>query len=380
MLDRIRDGESAVLVLRGAAGIGKTALMHYCARQASGCRVAQVAGVESELEMPFAALQQLCAPMLGDLTSLPAPQQQALRVAFGLTAGNPPDRFMVGLAALGLVAEVAAERPLVCLIDDAQWLDEASGQVLAFVGRRLLAEHILLLLSVRETDDERLFPVLPTLTLEGLVEEDARALLGAAVPGHLDQKVRDRIVAETGGNPLALLELPRGMSPAELAGGFGDAPSRLRPRSHREALCAACQGPGGADTATDSSGRGRSHRGCHTPLGVRRRRWACPTVQAIAAESDQLLEIGTRVHFRHPLVRSAVYAAAAPEDRRAAHLALGRRDRCPRRSPTSGLAPGRCCRRTRRSARFSARTNGRHSYNPGPDWLPPPRFSSVRWS
>ena len=142
MLDRARGGESAVLVLRGEAGIGKTALMHYCARQASGCRVAQVAGVESELEMPFAALHQLCLPMLGEIAALPEPQEQALRVAFGLAAGNPPDRFMVGLAVLGLLAEVAAKRPLVCLIDDAQWLDEASCQVLGFVGRRLLAEAV----------------------------------------------------------------------------------------------------------------------------------------------------------------------------------------------------------------------------------------------
>ena len=321
MLDRIRDGESAVLVLRGAAGIGKTALMHYCARQASGCRVAQIAGVESELEMPFAALQQLCAPMLGDLTSLPTPQQQALRVAFGLAAGNPPDRFMVGLAALGLVAEVAAKRPLVCLIDDAQWLDEASGQILAFVGRRLLAEPILLLLSVRETDDERLFPVLPTLTLEGLIEEDARALLRAAVPGHLDQKVRDRIVAETGGNPLALLELPRGMSPAELAGGFG-VPRRDSVPGHIEKHYARRVRALAEPTqrlillaAADPTGDATLLWAAAQTLGV-------PRGAAIAAESEQLLEIGTRVRFRHPLVRSAVYAAAAPEDRRAAHLAL----------------------------------------------------------
>ena len=142
MLDRARGGESAVLVIRGEAGIGKTALMHYCLRQASGCRVAQVAGVESELEMPFAALHQLCLPMLGEIAALPEPQEQALRVAFGLAAGNPPDRFMVGLAVLGLLAEVAAKRPLVCLIDDAQWLDEASCHVLGFVGRRLLAEAV----------------------------------------------------------------------------------------------------------------------------------------------------------------------------------------------------------------------------------------------
>jgi AAA ATPase domain len=151
MLDRVRDSESAVLVIRGDAGIGKTALLRYCARHASGYRVAQIAGVESELEMPFAALHQLCAPMRSELAALPEPQQQALRVAFGFSTGNPPDLFVVGLAALGLLAEVGAKRPLVCLVDDAQWLDEPSCRVLAFVGRRLLAEAVLLLLAVRQT-------------------------------------------------------------------------------------------------------------------------------------------------------------------------------------------------------------------------------------
>ena len=221
MLDSVREGASAVLVIRGEAGIGKTALMQYCARQASGCRVTQIAGVESELEMPLAAVHQLCAPMLDHLGALPEPQQQALRVALGAEAGNAPDRFVVGLAVLGLLTEVAAARPLVCLVDDAQWLDEPSRQILGFVGRRLLAEPVLLLLSVREAGEEQLFPALTSLTLEGLAEEDARALVTAAVPGHLDERVRERIVAETAGNPLRLLELPREMSQAELAGGFG---------------------------------------------------------------------------------------------------------------------------------------------------------------
>ena len=221
MLDSVREGASAVLVIRGEAGIGKTALMQYCARQASGCRVAQIAGVESELEMPLAAVHQLCAPMLDHLGALPEPQQQALRVALGAEAGNAPDRFVVGLAVLGLLTEVAAARPLVCLVDDAQWLDEPSRQIFGFVGRRLLAEPVLLLLAVRETGEEQLFPALSSLTLEGLAEEDARALVTAAVPGHLDERVRERIVDETAGNPLRLLELPRAMSPAELAGGFG---------------------------------------------------------------------------------------------------------------------------------------------------------------
>jgi DNA-binding CsgD family transcriptional regulator/tetratricopeptide (TPR) repeat protein len=321
MLDSARDGQSAVLVIRGEAGIGKTALMQYCARQASGCQVAQIAAVESELEMPFAALHQLCSPMLGNnLDALPTPQQQALRVAFGLERGNPSDRFVVGLAVLGLLAEVGAKRPLVCLVDDAQWLDEPSRQVLGFVGRRLLAEAVVLLLAVRETGDEQLFP-LPTTTLEGLTEDDARALLMAAVPGHLDDRVRDRIVAETQGNPLGLIELPRGMSPGDLAGGFA-APRtgtmaghiedhylrriRALPEPTQRLLRLAAADPTGDATLL--------WRAAQT-LGVTRS-------AAAAAESEQLLAIDSRVRFRHPLVRSAAYAAGSPEDRRDAHVAL----------------------------------------------------------
>jgi DNA-binding CsgD family transcriptional regulator/tetratricopeptide (TPR) repeat protein len=321
MLDRVREGESAVLVMRGEAGIGKTALLRYCARQASSCRVAQIAGVASELEMPFAALHQLCAPMLADLPALPEPQQQALRVAFGLSTGNPPDLFMVGLAALGLLAEAAAKRPLACLVDDAQWLDEPSRRVLAFVGRRLLAEAILLLLAVREAGDERLFPALPTLPLGGLTDEDAQALLVAAVPGHLDDQVRDRIVAETGGNPLALLELARGLSKAELAGGFGEADPNMvavQTEDHYVRHVRALSGPTQRLTmlaAADPTGDATLVWRAAETLGV-------PRSQAVAAEAAQLVEIGSQVHFRHPLVRSAAYAAAAPEDRRAAHLAL----------------------------------------------------------
>src|SRR5690242_6821778 len=210
LLDRVRGGESAVLVIRGEAGIGKTALMRYCARQASGCRLVQVAGVESEMELPFAALHQLCGPLLGGLDALPEPQQRALRVAFGLAAGTAADLFMVGLAVLSLLAENAAARPLVCMVDDAQWLDEASSQVLGFVGRRLLTESVLLLFAARDAAGEQILSDLPTLTVEGLTTEDARALLTAAVPGHLDERVRDRIVAETQGNRWGCWSWPGG--------------------------------------------------------------------------------------------------------------------------------------------------------------------------
>jgi DNA-binding CsgD family transcriptional regulator len=322
LLGRVRAGESAVLAIRGEAGIGKTALMHYCARQASGCRLVQIGGVEFEMELPFAALHQLCAPMLSSLGALPEPQQRALRVAFGLAAEPAPDRFVLGLAVLSLLAENAAARPLVCLVDDAQWLDDASSQVLSFVARRLLAEPIGLLFAVREAAGERLFPGLPALTVEGLTDEDARALLTAAVPGHVDQRVCDRIVAETGGNPLGLLELARGMSEAELAGGFAgppmasSLPSRLEhhylqrvqalPEPTQRLMLLAAADPTGDATllwrAAPTLGLGRD--------------------AAAAADADQLLQIGSRVRFRHPLVRSAAYTAGSPEDRRAAHLTL----------------------------------------------------------
>jgi DNA-binding CsgD family transcriptional regulator len=321
LLDRVRGGESAVLVIRGEAGIGKTALMRYCARQAAGCQLARIDGVESEMALPLAALHQLCAPMLTSLGALPKPQQHALRVAFGLAAEPAPDRFVLGLAVLSLLAERAAARPLVCLVDDAQWLDEASSQVLGFVGRRLQAEPVGLLLAVREAAGEGLFPGLPALTLHGLTDEDARALLTAAVPGHLDQRVRDRIVAETGGNPLGLLELAAGMAEAELAGGFaGPRPAslpgqlqdhylhrvRLLPGPARQLILLAAADPTGDATllwrAAQTLGLGPD--------------------AAAAARAEQLLDVGSRVRFRHPLVRSAAYEAGSPEDRRAAHLAL----------------------------------------------------------
>src|SRR3954449_881534 len=201
LLDNVRTGQSAVLVIRGEPGVGKTALLHYCARQAAGFRVARVAGVESEMELPFAGLHQLCAPMLGRLDALPEPQQAALCVALGLASGAAPDRFLVALAALSLLSDVAAERPLLCLVDDAQWLDAASGQVLGFVARRLLAESVAVVLAVRDPTDEPELAGLPDLVLGGLADADARALLATVIPGRLDARVRDRLVAEARGNP-----------------------------------------------------------------------------------------------------------------------------------------------------------------------------------
>src|SRR3954452_10095585 len=211
LLANVRGGQSAVLVIRGEAGIGKTALLRHAARQAaSGFRVSQIAGVEAEMELPFAGLHQLCAPMLARLDDLPEPQQRALSVALGLSSGDAPDRFLVALATLSLLAEVAEERPLLCLVDDAQWLDGASRQVLGFVARRLLAESVAMVFAVRAPTDERELLGLPELRLAGLPDNDARALLATVLPGRLDERGRDRLIAETCGNPLAILELPRG--------------------------------------------------------------------------------------------------------------------------------------------------------------------------
>jgi hypothetical protein len=217
----VRAGQSRVLVLRGEPGVGKSALLRHLSTAAQACRIARAAGVESEMELAFAGLHALCAPMLGNLARLPEPQRAALSTAFGLSAGPPPDRFLVGLAVLTLLADAAEEQPLVCLIDDAHWLDRVSAQTLAFVARRLLAERVGLVFALRDSPDDEVFDGLPELVIEGLAADKARLLLDAAIPGPLDERVKARILGEAAGNPLALIELPRGLTPAELAGGFG---------------------------------------------------------------------------------------------------------------------------------------------------------------
>src|SRR5579872_4824637 len=225
VLDRLvaemRAGHSRVLVLRGEAGIGKTALLEYLSAAAEGCRIARAAGVESEMELAFAGLHALCAPMLGRLGHIPAPQRDALKTAFGMSAGPPPDRFLVGLAVLSLLVDAAEEQALVCIVDDAQWLDRVSVQTLAFVARRLLAERVGLVFGLRESGGEHQLEGLPELVIEGLAAADARRLLDLTIPGPLDARVRNRILGEAGGNPLALLELPPGRKPIAVAGGFG---------------------------------------------------------------------------------------------------------------------------------------------------------------
>jgi hypothetical protein len=219
LIDAVRAGESRALVLAGEPGVGKTALLDFLAGRATGCRVVRATGVQSEMELAFAGLHQLCAAMLDRLGRLPVPQGEALRTAFGLSAGPAPDRFLVGLAVLSLLSDVAGEQPLVCLVDDEQWLDRASAQALGFVARRLATESVGLVFAARIPGEE--LAGLPELVVGGLPDAHARALLDSVLTGPLDERVRDQIVAETRGNPLALLELVWGLSPAELAGGFG---------------------------------------------------------------------------------------------------------------------------------------------------------------
>jgi predicted ATPase len=219
LLEAARRGEGGVLVVHGEPGVGKTALLEYAVEAAREFRVARTAGIEGEMELPFAALQQLCSPLLALMERLPDHQREALAVAFGLSAGEAPNRFLVGLAVLGVLSEAAEEQPLLCVVDDAQWLDRASSRALAFVARRLLAEEIAIVFAAREPRDA--LAELPGVWVEGLGDRDARALLGSVLPYRLDQPVRERIIAETRGNPLALLELPRGSTPSQLAGGFG---------------------------------------------------------------------------------------------------------------------------------------------------------------
>ena len=319
LLEAVRGGQSGVLVVAGEPGVGKTALLEYAIESASGFRVARTVGVEGEMELAFAALQQLCAPMLDRLGRLPAPQRGALGVAFGVSAGDAPDRFLVGLAVLSLLSEVADEQPLLCVVDDAQWLDRASAQALVFVARRLMAESVALVFATREPSEE--LRGLPDLLVQGLRDSDARALLGSVLRGPLDELVRDRFVAETRGNPLALLELPRGLTPAELAGGFGlpVAPAlsgrieesfrrRLAPlpaTTRRLLLVAAAEPIGEPALLWRAAER----------LGI-------DASAADATEAEGLFEVGARVTFRHPLVRSAVYRAASPQERREVHRAL----------------------------------------------------------
>ena len=318
LLAGARAGESGVLILSGEPGVGKTALLEYAIESATDMTLLRAAGVQSEMELPFAALHQLCAPLLGALDRLPDPQSEALRTTFGLERGTVPDRFFVGLAVLGLLSDAADHGPLLCVVDDGQWLDRASAETFAFVARRLLAERVVMLFATNEAVKT---VGLPELALEGLADADAFELLASVVPGRLDDRVAARLVAETQGNPLALLELPRGLAASELAGGFG-LPSalslqgrieesfrqrlELMPGDTQKLLLLAAAEPVGDPALLMRAAR---------ELGI-------PEAAAGVAESEGLLRLDGAVMFRHPLVRSVVYRSADPSERREVHRAL----------------------------------------------------------
>ena len=318
LIDDIRRGESRSLVLTGEPGIGKTALLEYLAESASDLVVLRAVGVECEMELAYASLHQLCAPLLDALPRLPVPQREGLRIVFGLSAGAAPDRFLVAIAVLTLLSEVAEERPLLCVVDDAQWLDHASAQTLAFVARRLLAEPVGLVYAAREPGEQ--LRDLPALEVGGLRDADARALLQSVVPFRLDEQVGDGIVAETRGNPLALLELPRGLTAAELV-GFGTRAASPLPGTIEESFRRRLD-------ALPDDARRLLLVAAADPLGEPVLVWRAADLLGIAtgaavppAEAG-LCEFGDRVRFRHPLVRTAAYGAGSAEERRRAHAAI----------------------------------------------------------
>jgi DNA-binding CsgD family transcriptional regulator len=320
LVSQARSGTGQALVLRGEAGVGKTALLEYVSGAAADFRIVHVAGVQTDMELAFAGLQQMCAPLMRHAETLAAPQRQALAVAFGYGTGPTPDRFLVGLAVLGLLASAADDQPLLCLIDDAQWLDQASVQTLAFVARRLLAERVAMVFAIREGYAE-ILPGLPELPVTGLSDADARELLESVMIGGIDPRVRDRIVAETRGVPLALVDVPRTVTATELAGGFWIAGKRsstaaieagfvqritaLPADTQRLLLVAAAEPVGDSALFLRAA----------AVLGI--------PVDALApAEAAGVIEFGHRMRFHHPLMRSAAYRAADLGERRMVHRAL----------------------------------------------------------
>src|SRR6476469_8272571 len=319
MLGAARRRHGGGIVVLGEPGIGKTALIDYAIEAAEGFQVLRTIGIEAERELPFAALHQVAAPCLASLEHLPEPQRDALRVAFGLDVGVAPDRLLVGLAVLNLLSHFAEEQPLLCLVDDAQWLDRESAQALAFVARRLATEPILVMFGARAVTDE--VRGLPEMIVEGLDAPTAAELLRSVLPDRVDDRVLERFVAEAHGNPLALLELPRGLTPAQLAGGFAlpvsvplagriEASYRRRllglpAKTRRLLLVAAAEATGDPVLVWRAA----------ELLGV-------DESAAAAAEAEGFLDVGASVVFRHPLVRSAVYGAASPHERREVHRAL----------------------------------------------------------
>ena len=317
LLGVARAGRSGTLVVRGEAGIGKTALLDYAVAAAAGFRVQRAVAVESELEMAYATAHQLCGRLADGAHRLPDLQADAIRTAFGMRDGPPPNPFLVGLALLGLLAEAAAQRPLLCVVDDAQWLDKASAQVLAFAARRLDAESVVIMFGRREPAESPELAGLPSMLLGGLNPAEARHLLAATMPGLLDDQVLRRIVAETGGNPLALLELSRGMSAESLSGQLAIPKALMTERIERSFLHRIAALP----TAT----RRLMLLAAAEPSGDPVLLWRAAERAGLAvsdaepAETAGLLRVHEQVAFRHPLVRSALYGTASGADRCWAH-------------------------------------------------------------
>jgi DNA-binding CsgD family transcriptional regulator len=321
LVEAARSGHSGALVVHGVPGVGKTALLEYLAGYAQDCRVLRAVGVQSEMELSFAGLHQLCVPVLDLLKRLPEPQREALSTAFGLSGGKAPDRFLVGLALLGLLAEAAAVRPLVCLVDDVQWMDHASTQALTIAARRLFAESVALVFATREHPRDSILAGLTVLPVAGLPTEDARTLLRAELPVPIDDRILDQIVAETEGNPLALVELPRNRTSAELAGGFGLPAARPLPDRIEENFRARI-------TQLPEPVRRLLLLTAADPLGDPILLWRAAERLGVGVDAagpateSGLVEFGARVRFRHPLARSAVYEAASRVQRQSAHRAL----------------------------------------------------------
>ncbi|MGW2449239.1 helix-turn-helix transcriptional regulator [Streptomyces sp. NPDC001675] len=321
LLEGARRGHGGTVVVHGEPGIGKTALLDRAIASVPGLRALRVAGREYENELAFAGLHQLCAPLLDRMNRLSAPQRDALSVAFGLRSGAKPDRFHIGLAVLGMLSDVAEREPVVCVVDDAQWMDQESAQALAFVARRVESEAVALLFSLRELDQRQELAGLPTLHIEGLREYHARTLLTAQLHAPIDERVLDRVLGEARGNPLALLELPRGAMPdrwteasavpeaqtvtRKIEASFREQVAELPPATQMLLLVAAAEPLGDALLLWRAIDR----------LGI-------SSAAALPAQTSHLLDIDVRVRFRHPLVRSAVYGAASADDKRRAHAAL----------------------------------------------------------
>jgi len=317
LLSAARTGRSDALVLRGEAGVGKSALLESLVNRSQTCRIARAVGIESEMELAYSGLHQLCQPFLDHIDRLPPPQHEALGTAFGQVTGPTPDRFLIGLAVLNLLSDAAARQPVLCIIDDAQWLDLMSARILAFVARRLAAESVVMVFAVRDGEDHELTG-LAELEIGGLDDTDARALLESVLPGPIDPRVRDRIVAETNGNPLALLELPQAWSAAELAEGLspGSLVSRIEDGFVRRLQ------PLPADTRLLLLTAAAEPLGDATLLWRAAERLGLGADPATAAIASGLITFGQQVRFRHPLVRSAAYRMASPQDRQAVHQAL----------------------------------------------------------